>query len=145
VHYGAFSLLILGIGLMIGEVLTPGAGILGVGGLAAFVVGSIYLFGGGDGGVEIAISPVLIAAAALTTAALIFAIVGAALRARARPPATGSEQLIGSRGEVVEWNGERGSIRIHGEIWTARASQSLHPRDRVHVVGREGLTLIVEP
>ena len=59
--------------------------------------------------------------------------------------ATGSEEMIGMRGEVVGWSDVRGSVRVHGEIWSARADRPLHVNDSVRVVGREGLTLIVEP
>ncbi|HEU4498585.1 MAG TPA: NfeD family protein, partial [Sphingomicrobium sp.] len=61
------------------------------------------------------------------------------------PPVTGSEQLIGSRGEVVEWLGSSGQVRVLGEIWAARGTQSLKPKDPVRVTGREGLILVVEP
>jgi membrane-bound serine protease (ClpP class) len=145
VHYGALGLLILGIALMIGEALTPGFGILGLGGLVAFVVGAIFLFEGGDRDMEIAVSLPLIIGFALTTAALIFGIIGAAMQARKRPTATGSEQMIGSRGEVVNWDGPGGQVRVLGEIWAARGALPLKPKDAVRVVGREGLTLIVEP
>jgi membrane-bound serine protease (ClpP class) len=144
VHYGALGLLVLGIALTIGEALTPGFGILGLGGLAAFIVGGIFLFEGGDSDIEIAVSIPLLIGFALTTAGLIFGIVGAAMSARGRPPATGSEQIIGSRGEVVEWHGSTGQIRVLGEIWAARSGQTLKPKDLVRVTGREGLTLIVE-
>ena len=144
VHYGALGLLVLGIALMIGEALTPGFGILGLGGLAAFIVGGIFLFEGGDSDIEIAVSMPLLIGFALTTAGLIFGIMGAAMGARRRPPVTGSEQLIGSRGEVVEWHGSTGQVRVLGEIWAARSAQSLKRKDLVRVTGREGLTLIVE-
>jgi len=144
VHYGALGLLVLGIALMIGEALTPGFGILGLGGLAAFIVGGIFLFEGGDSDIEIAVSMPLLIGFALTSAGLIFGIVGAAMNARRRPPVTGSEQLVGSRGEVVEWHGSTGQVRLLGEIWAARGAQSLKPKDLVRVTGREGLTLIVE-
>jgi len=61
-----------------------------------------------------------------------FGIVGAAMNARRRPPVTGSEQLVGSRGEVVEWHGSTGQVRLLGEIWAARGAQSLKPK---HVEG----------
>ena len=144
VHYGALGLLILGIALMIGEALTPGFGILGLGGLVAFVVGAIFLFEGGDRDMEIAVSLPLIIGFTLTTAALIFGIVGAAIKARKRPAATGAEQIVGSRGEVVKWEGSGGQVRVLGELWTARGATSLKPKDAIRVIGREGLTLIVE-
>jgi membrane-bound serine protease (ClpP class) len=145
VHYGALTLLVLGIALMVGEIFTPGIGILGIGGLLAFVAGAIFLFEGPGSDIEIAVSLPLIIGAAATTAGLLFGILGAAVKARTRPPATGSEQMIGSRGEVVAWQGSSGQVRVLGEIWAARSDRPLKPKDAVRVVGREGLTLIVEP
>jgi membrane-bound serine protease (ClpP class) len=58
---------------------------------------------------------------------------------------TGAEQMIASRGQVVDWQNGRGNIRIHGEIWSARGKNELSPGDSVRVLRREGLTLIVEP
>jgi membrane-bound serine protease (ClpP class) len=76
---------------------------------------------------------------------LIFGIVGAAVKVRGRKPATGAEQLIGIRGEVVKWQGSSGRVRVNGEIWAARGDRPLKPKDAIRVIGREGLTLIVEP
>jgi membrane-bound serine protease (ClpP class) len=87
----------------------------------------------------------VIAGAALSTAAVIFGIGGAAARAYRQPVMTGAEEMIGSRGEVVEWNGESGRVHVHGEIWTARGGAALKPKEKVRVVARDGLTLIVEP
>ena len=145
VNYGALGLLMLGILLMIGEAFTPGIGALGIGGLAAFIVGGLFLFEGGDTDIEFAVSRWLIFGSAIATAGMIVAIGGAAWSARKRAPVTGSEQMIGMRGEVVGWSDGRGSVRVHGEIWSARANRPLQVNDTVRVVGREGLTLIVEP
>ncbi len=145
VNYGALSLLMLGILLMIGEAFTPGTGALGIGGLAAFIVGALFLFEGGDTDIEFAVSRWLVFGSAIATAGMIIGIGGAAWSARRRKPVTGSEQMIGIRGEVVGWSDVRGSVRVHGEIWSARADRPLKVNDSVRVVGREGLTLIVEP
>lgn len=145
VHYGALALLILGIGLMIGEAFTPGIGILGLGGLVAFVVGAIFLFEGADTDIEVAIAWPVIGGAALTTAALIFGVVGAAIKARTRPPYTGAEEMIGMRAVVVDWRGKTGQVRVHGEIWSARADREFNKDDAVRITAREGMTLIVEP
>ena len=141
VHYGALALLVLGIGLMIAEAFTPGLGILGVGGLIAFIVGAIYLFEGGGWDVEVAVSLPVIAGAALTTAGVIFGIVGMAIRVHRRPPA----DMIGVEGEVIDWSGDTGHVRVLGEIWIARANRALLPSDKVRIVARQGLTLTVEP
>jgi membrane-bound serine protease (ClpP class) len=145
VNYGALGLLVLGILLMIGEAFTPGVGALGIGGLAAFIVGGLFLFEGGDTDIEFAVSRWLIFGSAIATAGMIVGIGGAAWSARKRAPVTGSEQLIGTRGEVVSWSELRGNVRVLGEIWSARADRPLQVNDTVRVVGREGLTLIVEP
>lgn len=144
VHYGALGLLILGIALMIGEAFT-GSIVLGIGGILAFVVGAIFLFEGPGADISFAISLPLIIGLAAVTAALIFGVIAAALKARRRPPTTGAEELIGSVGEVVDWHSPQGSVRVHGEIWAARSGQTLSPGDSVRVVGRDRLTLIVEP
>jgi membrane-bound serine protease (ClpP class) len=145
VHYGALGLLVLGLALMVGEAFTPGIGALGIGGVVAFIAGSIFLFEGPGADIDIAVSLPLILGVAATTAAVIFGIVGAAIQARKRAPVTGAEQMIGIRGEVVDWADGRGSVRVHGEIWSARGNGTLHAKDAVRVVARDGLTLIVEP
>lgn len=145
VHYGALGLVVLGMCLMIAEAFTPGIGILGAGGLIAFIVGAIFLFEGSGWDIEVAISWPVIAGAALATAIVLFGIAGAAARAWRTKPATGSEELIGSRGEVVDWHELEGRIRVHGEVWAARGVAALRPKDKVQVVARDGLTLLVEP
>jgi membrane-bound serine protease (ClpP class) len=145
VHYGALGLLILGMALMVAEAFTPGVGILGAGGLIAFVVGAVFLFEGSGWDIEVSLTWPVIVGATLTTAVVIFGIVAAATKAYKRPPLTGSEELIGSGAEVVEWAGSNGRVHIHGETWSARAERPLQAKEKVRVVGRDGLTLIVEP
>jgi membrane-bound serine protease (ClpP class) len=145
VHYGALGLLILGIALMIGEAVTPGFGVLGIGGILAFIAGAVFLFEGPGADISFAISLPLIIGVAAVTAALIFGVIAAALEARKRPTMTGAEELIGSIGQVVDWHNPEGSVRVHGEIWAARSERPLNPGDSVRVVGRDRLTLIVEP
>jgi membrane-bound serine protease (ClpP class) len=145
VHYGALALLVLGMALMIAEAFTPGIGVLGIGGVIAFITGAYFLFEGAEADFTVRVSLPVILGSTATTAVLIFGIVGAAMRARRRPPTTGAEEMIGASATVVDWDGARGSVRVHGEIWSARADRSLSPQSAVRVVGREGMTLIVEP
>ncbi len=130
---------------MIGEALTPGIGILGIGGLVAFVVGAIFLFDGPGADISFAISLPLIIGVAGATAGLIFGVVAAAMKARQRPAAAGSEQMIGSRGQVVDWRDNQGTVRVHGEVWAARSDRPLQSEQAVRIVSRDGLTLVVEP
>jgi len=145
VQFAAVGLVVLGIGLMIAEAFAPGFGILGIGGLMAFIAGSLYLFDPAAADIEISVSLPVIIAAAATTGALAFFVVGAAIKARKRPATTGAEQMIGSIGEVIDWDGLKGHIRVHGEIWSARAEQSFAAGDSVRVAQRIGLVLLGMP
>ena len=144
VNYGALGLLVLGIALMIGEVFTPGIGALGIGGLAAFIAGAYFLIEGTGADIDIAVSLPLIIGMAATTALLIFGVIAAAMEARRRAPVTGAEQIIGSIGQVIAWQDATGQIRVLGEVWNARAARPMQTGDTVRVVGRDGLTLIVD-
>ncbi len=145
VQYGALGLLLLGVALMVGEAFTPGIGVLGLGGLVAFLVGSFFLFEQEGSTIDFGVSIPVIIGAAITSAGLTFVIIGAAMKARQRQTVTGWEQMIGGRGTVVDWQAGSGNIRIHGEIWGARSATELKSGDCVRVTRREGLTLIVEP
>ena len=145
VQYGALALLLAGITLMIAEAFTPGFGVFGLLGFAAFIGGSHFLFEAPAGQLEMRVSFPLIIGSALASATLTFFVVGAAIKARQQPPATGAEQLLASEGTVIDWSGDSGNIRVHGEVWAARASATLKPGDMVRVASRDGLTLIVEP
>ena len=143
VQFAALGLVVLGIALMIAEAFAPGFGILGIGGVLAFIAGSLYLFDPAAADIDISVSLPLIIAAAATTAGLALLVVGAAVKSRSRPVTTGAEQMIGSIGEVIEWNGLKGRIRVHGEIWSARAERPFAPGDAVRVVQRDELILLV--
>ena len=145
VQYGALALLLLGIAMMTGEAFTPGIGILGLGGLVAFLVGSFFLFEPEGSTVDFGVSIPIIIGAAITSAGLTFVVIAAAMKARRRTAVTGAEEMIDSRGTVVDWQTGRGNIRIHGEIWSARSDKELKSGDSVRVTRREGLTLIIEP
>jgi membrane-bound serine protease (ClpP class) len=145
VQYGALALLVAGIALMSAEAFTPGFGVLGLLGFAAFVAGGYFLFDAPAGQLEMRVSMPLLIGSAVASAGLIFFVLGAALRARARPAATGSEQLLAEHGTVIDWSGEHGNIRIRGEVWAARAAGPFAPGDAVRVKDRDGLVLVVEP
>jgi membrane-bound ClpP family serine protease len=145
VQYGALALLIAGIALMTAEAFTPGFGVLGLLGFAAFIGGGYFLFEAPAGSAEIRVSLPVILGAAVGSAALLFLVLGAALKARRRPTVTGSEEMLAARGTVIDWSGDVGNIRIRGEVWAARGSATFKPGDGVKVASRDGLTLVVEP
>jgi len=150
VEYGALGLLLLGIALMIGEAFTPGIGALGIGGLIAFLIGAFFLIDPEGSTIEMRVSIPVIVGAAAACAGLSFGVLGAAMRARQRPAMSSGEELLKSKGVVIDWQDRdddtgTGHIRVLGEIWNARAARNLRPGDRVRIVSRDGLTLTVEP
>jgi len=141
INYAGVALLLVGLALMVAEAFVPSFGALGIGGVAAFVIGSVILIDTDAPGFGIALP--LIVAVAVSSALLILLIIGMALKARARPVVSGAEELIGATGQVVDAFEAEGLVRVHGEVWSARADGRLERNDRVRVTGREGLTLLV--
>jgi membrane-bound serine protease (ClpP class) len=142
VNYAGAALVIIGIGLMIAEAHIGAFGALGVGGIAAFVIGALMMFPSGMPG--FALSYIVVLATAIGSAALFLLAIAALLRARKRPVVTGSEALIGAAGETVAWYGREGRVSIRGEIWRARAEAPLQTGAPIKVVDRDGLVLVVE-
>jgi membrane protein implicated in regulation of membrane protease activity len=58
---------------------------------------------------------------------------------------TGVEGMIGKRGEVIARCDPVGRVRVHGEIWSARSSDTAEVGETVSVTAVDGLTLLVEP
>ncbi len=144
VNYAGLALIALGIAFMVAEALVPSFGALGIGGVVAFVVGSVMLLDADVPGFTIAWP--LIATLALTSAAFFIVVAGMAARAWRRRVVSGAEELQGSRGEVLEpFVDGRGWIRVHSETWQGVCNRPLRRGDRVRVVARDGLRLTVEP
>jgi membrane-bound serine protease (ClpP class) len=143
INYAGAALVLLGIGLMVAEAHIGSFGVIGVGGIVAFVIGAIMMFPSGAPGFHLSLS--VVAAATVVTAAFFLLALTLLLRSRRRPVVTGREALIGAEGEAVAWHYEEGRVRVKGEIWRARAAGPLHPGARVRVIDRDGLVLVVEP
>ena len=143
VSYTGLALIVLGISLMVGEHFAPGFGVLGLGGVVAFVMGSIMLIDTDSPGYRIPWP--LITSVAAASIVLLLVVLNFALRARHRPVLSGREQLLGATGEVLASADGSGSARILGEVWQVRASAPLGRGQIVRVVGIDGLVLSVEP
>ena len=142
INYAGAALVLLGVALMVAEAHIGAFGALGVGGIAAFVIGALMMFPTHAPGFTL--SGGVVAGAAIGSAALLLLVLAALLRSRKRPVVTGSEALIGAEGETVSWQDGEGRVRVKGEIWLARSNASLTPGSQVKVVGRDGLILRVE-
>lgn len=141
VSYAGFALILLGIAFMVAEAFLPSFGTLGIGGIVAFVVGSLMLIDSDAPG--FGISWLLVALVAIVSALFLVFVIGMALKARQHPIVSGREELIGAEGVILEDILDEGTIRVHGELWSARSAQHLVRGQKVRVVGMEGLVLIV--
>jgi membrane-bound serine protease (ClpP class) len=143
VNYAGLALIVLGIGFMVAEAFLPAFGSLGVGGLIAFVIGSVILFDQVElPGFEMPWG--LIAGVTAASAAFIFFVVGMAVRNRRRPVVSGREYLIGAAAEAIEDFEREGWARVQGETWRVRSSAPVRRGERLKVRSIEGLVLNVE-
>lgn len=141
VSYAGLALIVLGIALMTAEAFAPSFGILGLGGIVAFVVGSIMLMDTDLPGYQIAM-PMILALAAFSAGLLIFAL-GLLVRARKSQVVTGLDHLLGATAEVESVNGGVAWVRLDGELWETACKDSLQVDDVVSVDEIEGVTLQV--
>ncbi len=143
VSYTGLALILLGIAFMVAEAFVPSFGVLGIGGVIAFVAGSVLLLDTEVPG--FGISWWLIGSVALVSALFFLTVVTLALKARSRHIVSGEEELIGAGGVALEAFKHEGRIRLHSEDWNARSPVALKAGQKVRVTGRDGLTVLVEP
>lgn len=143
VNYAGLSLILLGIMFMVAEVFAPSFGALGIGGVVAFVFGSVILFDTGGSQFQVALP--LILTISLMTAGFFLIVIRMVFAAHHKPVVSGSEEMLGSIGEVLEDFDHKGTIRIHGELWQGITETPLKRGNQVKVTHIDGLVLKVEP
>jgi len=144
VNYAGLALIVVGIAFMVAEAFLPAFGSLGIGGLIAFVLGSIILIDPDSVPSGFEIPYTLIGGVAAASAGFVFLVVGMAVRQRRRPVLTGREQMIGAVAEALEDFEREGWARVHGESWRARSSTPVRRGERLRVKAIDGLILTVE-
>jgi len=141
VNYVGFALILLGIVLVVAESLVPSFGVLGFGGIAAFVFGSILLLDidvpGYESNLGIVAGIAVVAALAMAATVLLF------MRSRRVAVATGDALMLRSTLLVSDFADGKGWAKLQGEHWRIRADETLAPGDHVRVLGVDGLTLQV--
>ena len=143
INYAGLALIALGVILMVSEFLVPSFGALGMGGIAAFIFGSVILIDSDIPGLSISL-PLIISIAA-SGALVLLGIVWLAVRSRDRPVVSGREEMVGAHAEAFHDFDTRGQVWVHGERWTARTSTPVTAGQSLDVVRVEGLTLHVKP
>ncbi|MBC7659678.1 MAG: nodulation protein NfeD [Chitinophagaceae bacterium] len=145
INVGA-SLLILGsILCMVAEIFVPSFGVLGLGGFAGFIVGSLLLIDGKNSwGLSISLYTIL--PSCFLIAGVFISLGILLIRSRRMRHKTGGEALVGETGIAVDdFTSGQGMLRLNGELWSARVPDGTFVQrgDRLGVVARDGLMLSV--
>jgi len=143
INYVGLALIVIGISFMIAEVYMPTFGVVGIGGIIAFVIGSIMLYDSNDPHFQV--TRTLILLMSTITAAFIFLVLWLVIRAHQRKVVTGEEAMLGAQGIVISAESDQILVNVMGEVWTVKSDNKLSPGQRVTVVEAKGLTLKVQP
>src|SRR3989304_6612415 len=111
INFAGLALVLRGIVFMVAEAFMPSFGARGIGGVVAFVVGSIILMDTDVEGYTVAWP--LIAAVAALSAAFFIGVVFMALKARQRRVVSGQGEMGGAVGEALENFKGAGRVRVH--------------------------------
>lgn len=144
VNYAGVGLVLLGLAFMIAEAFLPSFGVIGFGGVVAFVVGAVILLDTDVPGFGIPLT--LIIGMALISALLLMTLVGMALKARRRVLVSGDAGLVGSLATVtglLPGLPMSGWVQLQGEKWQVQSRSPLHLGQQVRVVARIGVMLDV--
>ncbi|MBY0273526.1 MAG: nodulation protein NfeD [Alphaproteobacteria bacterium] len=141
IDYTGLALIILGILFMGSELFVTSYGVLGIGGVIAFVIGSILLFDQKD------YSPPWTIIIGMSAISLTFflGVIGFAIQARKRKVVSGKEALPSTIAIVQEDFKTKGWVRVEGELWKARTTIPLQKGEEVQIIKCEGLELTVKP
>ena len=138
--YAGLGLIGLGLAFMVAEAVSPSFGALGLGGIAAFVLGSAMLVDTDVPAYQI--SWWLIGVMAAVSGAVLILLIGVSWKAYRRAPASISP-MQGLFAEVLDWRAGAGHVRTEGERWNAVGPPDLEPGEAVRIEAVDGLTLTV--
>jgi membrane-bound serine protease (ClpP class) len=148
VNWGGVALLVVAVALFVAEVKVASHGLLGVGGLVAFVLGSLLLFAPLTPeplGATVTLNLWLVAGLAAASALFFGWILRQALAVR-RAPALWDQPRAGEVAIAQTSLAPTGSVHLRGESWSAEVrGGTIEAGAPVRVIAREGLTLLVEP
>ncbi len=144
VDYAGLALILFAVILFILEIKVTSYGILSIGGIIAFITGSIMLINSPIPELRISWSTIFFMA--FLMAGFFLFIIGLAVKAQKRKPLTGMEGMIGKIGRVSLPLRPEGTILVQGEYWRARAENPpVKKGAKVRVIGvdNDQLQLIV--
>jgi membrane-bound serine protease (ClpP class) len=142
-NYAGFLLIALSLLMFILELKVPSYGALTIGGIVSLFLGSLMLFRTATHPYlriswSVLITMVLLSATFFSAAILL------AVRSQLRGLFMGGVGLVGETGEALHDFSGRGKVFVAGEMWDADSLGPLRKGDRITVVRREGMRLVVK-
>lgn len=146
VNYAGLALILLGLAFIVGEAFMPSFGMLGVGGIVAFVLGSVILMDGSHRQISLP----AIGGTATVAGGFMLWTVTRFMGLRRKPPATGTERMVGEPCQALsdfqpDGNVYRGYVQLAGERWHAISHEAILAEQQLRVQSRRGLTVTVRP
>jgi Membrane-bound serine protease (ClpP class) len=143
VNVTGLALIALALMLFIFDVYAPTHGVLTVGGVISFLIGSLMLFNRADPLFRLSLNYII--PATLITAAFFVFVIGKGLRAQRLPVRVGAETLLGKTVTALTPIDSRGGrIFIEGEYWNAISDTPIEQDQAVEIAAMQGLTLRVK-
>jgi len=144
VNVTGLVLIALALMLFIFDVYAPTHGVLTVGGVIAFLIGSLMLFNRADPLYRLSLNYII--PATLITAMFFIFVIGKGLRAQLLPVKVGKETLVGKTvTALTPIDSRSGRIFVEGEYWNAVSDMPVEKDQPVEIAGVQGLTLKVKP
>jgi membrane-bound serine protease (ClpP class) len=142
VNVTGLALIALALMLFIFDVYAPTHGVLTMGGVISFLIGSLMLFNRADPLFRLSLSYII--PATLVTAAFFVFVIGKGLRAQLLPVKAGAETMVGKKVTTLTPIDSRGGrIFVEGEYWNAVSDRPIEKGEVVEIAAVQGLTLKV--
>jgi membrane-bound serine protease (ClpP class) len=146
VNYAGLALIFLGLAFIIAEAFVPSFGVLGIGGIVAFVAGSVILMDGSNQAVSL---PAVGGVAAIAAGFLLW-VMTRLMNLRRRTPVYGVEHFNAEPASADEdftsaGGHYRGYVHMSGERWRAVSDTPVQDGDALRVLDVDGLTVHVAP
>ncbi len=146
VNYAGLALILLGLAFIVGEAFMPSFGMLGIGGIVAFVLGSVLLMDGTHQRISL---PAIGGTAAVAGGFMLWTVTRF-MGLRRKAPVVGAERMIGEPCQALndfrrDGNVYRGQVQLSGERWNAISDEAILAEQHLRVQSLQGLTVTVRP
>jgi len=137
-------LIALAMMLFIFDIYAPTHGVLTIGGIVSFLIGSLMLFNRADPLFRLSLSYII--PATLMTAAFFAFVIGKGLRAQRLPVKAGAQTMVGKTVTAsTPIDSQGGRVFVEGENWSAVCDTPVEPGEVIEIAEVQGLTLKVQP